>query len=141
MKYMLENKWYGVEAAFDNAVTLLDDLIEEEFDNATEAGWPDVWRVITKGRTRERRPIFKAVGKRLGPARSRRAAYAWPGVFVQGNPSHVRQFAQGARITLIGPPDPPHNGGLRHYHAYSPQGRRIHIWFGRRKPKGDFFAT
>ncbi|MDR4508917.1 MAG: hypothetical protein MRJ65_11910 [Candidatus Brocadiaceae bacterium] len=136
----MEHELFDVDSAFDNALEALDGLVGEECESVAEAGWPHIWRVITKGRTRERRPIFKVVGKRLGPRKSRSAAFSGPGIFVQGNPSHVRQFVQGARITLTGPPDSPHNGGLRHYHAYSPQGRRIHIWFAQKKPKGDFFV-
>lgn len=101
-----------------------------------EGFWPLVLRVAAVG-ARGAAPLFRAVGGRLGPAAARTAARQLPGVFVRGSSKQVRAFARGVGGELVGPER--HGAGLPHYHLIRPGGDRIHVWFGRSVPQGDFF--
>jgi hypothetical protein len=105
-------------------------------EDQPEAFWPLVLRVMAVG-ARGAAPVFRAVGGRLGPAAARAVAWRLPGVFVRGTSRQVRAIARQVGGRLVGPER--HGAGLPHYHLIRPGGDRIHIWFGRRVPAGDFF--
>jgi hypothetical protein len=114
---------------------------EDEFFMADsgEGYWPSVRRVRAVARPRRRRagPTFAVVGPNLGEAATRRAATTMPGVFVRGGAPQVRVVARKVGGSLVGPER--HGPGLPHYHLVSRRGDRIHIWFGRNFPPGEFF--
>jgi hypothetical protein len=104
--------------------------------SSAEGFWPIVLRVVASG-ARGAAPLFRTVGSRLLPATARSAARQSPGVFVRGSAQQVRTFARRVGGRLIGPER--HGAGLPHYHLITPRGDRIHVWYGRRIPRGDFF--
>lgn len=104
--------------------------------NQAEGFWPLVLRVAAIG-ARGAAPLFRVIGRRLAPATARQAATRLPGVFVRGTQQQVRAFARQVGGRLVGPER--HGAGLPHYHLIRPGGDRIHIWYGRRVPRGDFF--
>jgi hypothetical protein len=101
-----------------------------------EGFWPLALRVAAVG-ARGAAPLFRVVGRRLTPAAARAAATRLPGVFVRGTSRQVRSFARQVGGHLVGPER--HGAGLPHYHLIRPGGDRIHIWFGKHIPRGDFF--
>lgn len=101
-----------------------------------EGFWPQVLRVAAVG-ARGAAPLFRVIGRGLSPAAARSAARRLPGVFVRGASAQVRQFARRMGGQLVGPER--HGAGLPHYHIIRPDGDRIHVWFGQRIPRGDFF--
>lgn len=100
-----------------------------------EEFWPTVLRVAATG-ARGTAPLFRTVGRRLTPAGARAAARTLPGVFVRGTARQARTFARKVGGTLVGPER--HRNGLPHFHLLR-NGDRIHVWFGRKIPQGDFF--
>jgi hypothetical protein len=101
-----------------------------------EGFWPTVMRVAAVG-AHGAAPLFRVIGRRLSPAAARAAASRMPGVFVRGASQQVRSFARQVGGQLVGPER--HGAGLPHYHLIRPGGDRIHVWFGRNIPRGDFF--
>jgi hypothetical protein len=107
----------------------------ERYSAQPEGFWPAVLRVAAVG-ARGAAPLFRVIGRRLAPAGARAAARRLPGVFVRGTSRQVRTFARKVGGTLIGPER--HGTGLPHYHLIR-NGDRIHVWYGRRIPGGEFF--
>ncbi len=113
------------------------ELFEGEVWTADEF-WPTVLRVFQVGR-QDGRPIFRTVGRRLKPKAARAAARRGLGVFLRGTRTQARSFARKVGGQVVGPER--HGDGLPHFHVLLPGDRRIHVWFGRRVPKGDFFSA
>jgi hypothetical protein len=105
-------------------------------DDDLDAFWPLVLRVAAVG-ARGAAPLFRTIGRALSPAAARTAVRQLPGVFVRGTSQQVQTFARKVGGRLVGPER--HGPGLPHYHLIRPSGDRIHIWFGRRVPHGNFF--
>lgn len=111
--------------------------LEYEYEwEQPEGFWPVVMPVAAIG-AQQGAPRFRVLKRRLSPQAARSAARRLPGVFVQGAVQQVRNFAQKVGGQLVGPER--HGAGLPHYHVLRPGGDRIHVWFGRRIPTGDFF--
>ena len=121
--------------ALDDEWLEADDVLRPSSTRDADLFWPTVFRVAAVG-TRASAPVFRTVGRRLSQAGARIAATRMPGVFVRGTARQVRQFAQHVGGQLAGPER--HGPGLPHYHLIR-NGRRIHIWFGRQVPQGNFF--
>ena len=123
----------------DQLADALESELEDGFEVFTElegdAFWPVVLRAVASGAG----PLFRVVGRRLTPAVARRFARRMPGVFVRGTKTQARSFARKIGGRLV--PAERHGSGLPHYHLVFPNGRRIHVWYGRRVPTGDFFGT
>ncbi len=117
-------------------MSLFEDEISFVDREQPEGFWPIVLRVAAIG-ARGAAPLFRVIGSRLAPAAARTAVRRLPGVFVRGTSRQVRAFAQKVGGRLVGPER--HGAGLSHYHLIRPGGDRIHVWFGRRIPRGDFF--
>jgi hypothetical protein len=119
---------------------MLSELEYERRRNPTEdqpeGFWPDVFRVAAVG-ARGRAPVFRVIGRALNPDQARSAARRLPGVFVRGASAQVNQYARQVGGQVVGPER--HGPGLSHYHIIRPDGDRIHVWFGQRIPRGEFF--
>jgi hypothetical protein len=111
------------------------DFAFAEHESEPESFWPVVLRVAAVG-ARGAGPLFRVVGRRLAPAAARTAARQLPVVFVQGTVPQVRNFARKVGGTLVGPER--HGAGVPHYHLIR-NGDRVHVWFGRKIPAGEFF--
>jgi hypothetical protein len=120
---------------YDEALDAVDAPLGQGTSGSPDRFWPLVLRVAAVG-ARGAAPLFRAVGRRLAPAAARAAARRLPGVFVRGTAQQVRQYAQRVGGRLVGPER--HGPGLPHYHLIR-NGQRIHIWYGRRVPRGNFF--
>jgi len=98
--------------------------------------WPFVRGVIAVNKPGTK-PRFRVFGPLLFPA-----AFSWvfkrlPGVFVRGGPEEVKKLANKVGGQLVGPEK--HGNGLWHYHLINKRGNRIHIWYKKEEPPGEFF--